>query len=253
MSYILDALRKSEQQRLRGEAPLLITTQITSTVEKRPAYLLYGLFAVILTCAGILIGWLRPWHQDDTVVVKDAITVSQLEAKPSQLAPNSQPLPLEPEKAKKPELLLPAPKLKPTMKLVPGVASIEKDAPESFEAAALQHKAQVNADQPKAPELKIEEASIPPTFEATGNDATETAQEHKIVAIAELPLAIQQEIPKMSISGYAYSNTPKERSVGINDRLLQEGEYLAPGLKLEQITEDGLVFSYKKYLFRHSL
>ncbi len=31
----------------------------------------------------------------------------------------------------------------------------------------------------------------------------------------------------MSISGYAYSSVPKDRSVGINDRVYQEGEYLA--------------------------
>ena len=41
--------------------------------------------------------------------------------------------------------------------------------------------------------------------------------------------------------------------VGINDRLVQEGQYLADGLKLEQITPDGLIFSYKSYRFRKSL
>ena len=96
------------------------------------------------------------------------------------------------------------------------------------------------------------EKTIPPSPEP--NDTIdETVQEQKIIAMTELPLAIQQEIPKMTISGHAYSTVPKERIVGINDRLLQEGEYLSPGLRLEQITADGLVFSYKKYLFRHSL
>jgi general secretion pathway protein B len=64
---------------------------------------------------------------------------------------------------------------------------------------------------------------------------------------------IQQEIPVMSIPVHTYSTTPKERVVGINDRLLQEGDYLAPGLKLEQIAPDGVIFSYKNYLFRHGL
>jgi hypothetical protein len=83
--------------------------------------------------------------------------------------------------------------------------------------------------------------------------SNESAQEQKIVAKDDLPLSIQQEIPRMSISGYAYSSVPKDRSVGINDRVFQEGEYPALGLKLEQINPDSLIFSYKNYHFRQSL
>jgi general secretion pathway protein B len=98
------------------------------------------------------------------------------------------------------------------------------------------------------------EKTVPP-FQAKSADAapTGTAQEQKVVSMAELPLAIQREIPAMSIPVHTYSTTPKERVVGINDRLLQEGDYLAPGLKLEQIAPDGVIFSYKHYLFRHGL
>ena len=73
------------------------------------------------------------------------------------------------------------------------------------------------------------------------------------MAIAELPVSIQQEIPKMSISVHAYSGTPKERLVGLNERMLREGDYLAPGLLLEQITPDGVIMSYKGYRFRRGV
>ena len=79
------------------------------------------------------------------------------------------------------------------------------------------------------------------------------AQEQRVLLMAELPAAIRREIPAMAIPVHTYSETPKERIVGINDRLLREGEYLAPGLKLELIAPDGVVFSYKRYLFRHGL
>lgn len=63
------------------------------------------------------------------------------------------------------------------------------------------------------------EKTITPSPESSSANGVvdETAQEQKIIAMTELPLAIQQEIPKMSISGHAYSNMPKERIVGIND------------------------------------
>jgi general secretion pathway protein B len=279
MSYILDALRKSEQQRLQGEAPLLVTTQTSFRVSKQPALLIYGFLAAILICAGILIGWLRPWQQDKTDTVKDSVALAQQETKPPQIAPMPQPtsqaIVLEPEKPKKYEPVLPTQKPIPATKLASKAESTEQVAPVPARVEAQPRKSQTSADLPKSPEQKspeqkaseqkIDEAATPSTEKAmppspepnsandTHSPTEEAAQQNKIMAMSELPHAIQQEIPAMSISGYAASNIPKERSVGINDRLLQEGEYLAPGLRLEQITEDGLVFSYKKYLFRHSL
>ena len=57
----------------------------------------------------------------------------------------------------------------------------------------------------------------------------------------------------MTISVHAYSGNPGDRLVGINNRLLREGGYLVPGLKLEQITPDGMIFGYKGYSFRRGL
>jgi general secretion pathway protein B len=71
------------------------------------------------------------------------------------------------------------------------------------------------------------------------------------VLFAELPSAIQQEIPKLSILFHLYSGNPKDRLVGINDRMLREGDPVAPGLVLEQVTPDGMVLSYKGYRFLH--
>ena len=64
MSYILDALRKSDQQRRRGAAPALLTGQGTAAAPKQPALLSYGLLALVLLGAGIAIGWLRPWQPE---------------------------------------------------------------------------------------------------------------------------------------------------------------------------------------------
>ena len=256
MSYILDALRKSEQQRLQGEAPLLVSTQLSSNVEKQPTYLLYGLVATTLICAGILIGWWRPWQQDKTELIKDSIALAQDEAKLPQTTPMPQQSPHELEQAIQKSI--------PTSTLVTKAVDNGRDLPKpklklTLKPAEPPHQSQSSNSQPKVPEQTVDEAAAPtmeksiPASPWPSDAIDETAQEQKIVAMTELPLAIQQEIPRMTISGHAYSTVPKERIVGINDRLLQEGEYLSPGLRLEQITADGLVFSYKKYLFRHSL
>ena len=57
----------------------------------------------------------------------------------------------------------------------------------------------------------------------------------------------------MAVTAHSYSKKPKAGFVFVNDRMLHEEELLAPGLKLERITPDGMIFSYKGYRFRRGL
>lgn len=57
----------------------------------------------------------------------------------------------------------------------------------------------------------------------------------------------------MKIQVHAYSSKPKDRLVSINDRILKEGDSLIPGLRLVQITPDGLIFSHKEYRFKRDI
>ena len=57
----------------------------------------------------------------------------------------------------------------------------------------------------------------------------------------------------MTISVHAYSANPTDRLVGINNRMLREGAEVVPGLKLEQITPEGMIFGYKGYSFRRGV
>ena len=79
--------------------------------------------------------------------------------------------------------------------------------------------------------------------------AAAAAPAASVMTMAELPVAIQQELPPMSVSVHAYSGKPAERLVDINGHLLHEGEDVAPGLRLEQITPEGMILSYKGYTF----
>src|SRR5512141_2881513 len=87
MSYILDALRKSDQQRHRGAAPTLLLGQATAVAPRQPAYLYYGLLAAVLLGAGILIGWLRPWQAEQAAPAASVAAGKPAEANPRQAAP----------------------------------------------------------------------------------------------------------------------------------------------------------------------
>lgn len=211
MSYILDALRKSDQQRQRGAAPTLRTAPVTAVAAKQPAFLLVGLFAAVLLGAGIAIGWLRPW-QPEQAPAPQAVAANPLDSSPRQAAQSA-----------------PAPA--PMNRVMPAGAN-----------------AMTRSTAPIAANTAPAEATPAPEESAdTGR------REQKVMTMAELPVPMQDQIPKMSISVHAYSAKPADRLVGINGRLLREGDYPAPDLRLEQITPDGMILSYKGYRFRHGV
>lgn len=241
MSYILDALRKSDQLRRRSGAPTLLLGQAEAATAKQPALFLYALIALVLLGAGVAIGWLRPWQQV-----------------PPAAAPAAQagilPAPQQQQDAKH---SLPSAPAAPA----PVIAAAPEPAPPPAPAHApvqAQGAANLKTVKPATPPKALAsgankaEALVQDQF-ARGDGAAASKPLAEVLAMAELPLAIQQELPSMSISVHAYSSKARERLVGINGRLLHEGENAAPGLKLEQITPDGMILSYKGYTFRRGV
>jgi general secretion pathway protein B len=239
MSYILDALRKSDQQRQRGAAPTLLAGQATAVAPKQPAFLAYGLLAAVLVGAGMVIGWLRPWQPEQAAPGRaESVAAKPLESTPRQPAP----APSEVAPKPKPELQLQnaaplaqaAPALVPTKPQLPARAKPKTDGTPREAAAAVPRKT-------AAPEQPV------------GTAAADAARVQTTISMAELPLSVQQDLPPMTISVHAYSGNPGDRLVGINNRMLREGEYVVPGLRLEQITPEGMIFGYKGYSFRRGV
>ena len=73
MSYILEALKKSDQQRQRGATPTLPTAPVAIAAPKQPVFLYYGLLAAVLLAAGIMIGWLRPWQAEQPTAASEPL------------------------------------------------------------------------------------------------------------------------------------------------------------------------------------
>jgi general secretion pathway protein B len=65
MSYILDALKKSDQERQRGTVPNVHSVQVPLTSElRRRSWWLYAVASALLLNAGLLVWWLRPWKSE---------------------------------------------------------------------------------------------------------------------------------------------------------------------------------------------
>ena len=243
MSYILDALRKSDQQRQRGAAPTLHAGQATAVAPKQPALLAYGLLAAVLVGAGMVIGWLRPWQAEQAA---PAATQSEASVRQS--------VPARPEIATAPApALTPAPVAAPALAPVPAPAAVPVPAPASVKS---QSSASVGTEAPGKPQDEVAAVSSKATAvpqQPPGTAAADSATAQNVISMAELPLALQQELPPMTISFHAYSGNRRDRLVGIDNRMLREGDDVAPGLKLEQITPEGLILGYKGYSFRRGV
>jgi len=200
MSFILDAIKKSDQQRQRGATPTLLTVPAATVESRQPAVFMYWGLAAVTLSAGIAIGWLRPWQAEKTA---PAI----MPAMPPQTAHGPQTPTLQP-----------APQAQEKFAGIP-----RKAAPASV------------------PEQRVQ--AVP------ANAAPEPAA----MALRDLPPAVRREIPELRLSMHAYSPRPEARIVSINDRLLHEGDSAADGVKLEEITPDGMIFSYKEFRFRRGV
>ena len=252
MSYILDALRKSDQQRQRGTSPTLLAVQTTAVARKQPAFLAYGMLAAVLVGAGIVIGWLRPWQSEQAPPGRpEPVAVKPLESTPLESTPR-EPAPAPAEMAPQPK---PEPKLQNATRPAQAVPAPSEMASKPKPKRELPARAKPETDSPshEADAAAPSRTAAPAPERPVDTAAADAAGEQSVISMAELPLSVRQALPAMTISVHAYSEIPAARMVGIDNRILREGEYLVPGLKLEQITPDGMIFGYKEYRFRRGV
>ncbi len=223
MSFILDALRKSDQMRQNNAAPTLTTRQPATPSAQRRSLSNSALGGILLLGAGLglVIGWWQPWTTTATPVA-------------TQAAGRTEPLPATPASPQPAPVATPRPApARPSTPPPPGPS----------------------APHPADIPLTVTAASAAPTATvAPAAAATPAAPaEPPLLALAGLPPNILAELPKLNVSAHGYSKKPKAGFVFINDRMLHEDDTLPPDLKLERITPDGMIFSYKGYRFRRGL
>ncbi len=71
----------------------------------------------------------------------------------------------------------------------------------------------------------------------------------RVLKYYELPSSLRDSMPKLSMSMLLHSKKSEERWVNINGAKVREGQEIASGLKVVEITPDGAVFSYKGQRF----
>lgn len=265
MSYILDALKKSAKERKRGNLPDMLTVQ--DIVVEKPEKGLpwpYLLTAALVLNAGLLVWWLAFSHMGKTkneqavktsspVVVSNALREVSDAAKPSMDSSpqlRSELGPVERTSA-------------PVIEVKPSDTSVKDPVRVIGAKEVAGTRREISPHQPVAVnDTRVARESNPAKLnQAEGNPLpTESSRglpdildENKIYRLSELPLSIRQGLPAFSISALLYSSDSASRMVSINDQMMHEGEFLNGGVKVEEITRDGVVFRHQKIRFRVNL
>ena len=225
MSYILEALKKSQAERQLGELPSIHAPQVqlhdgaaSASARRTPVWLALGGVAVAVAAALLL--W-QPWQADAAAPAAAAVVPAVL----AQAVPA--PLPV----AAPPAAVAPA----PVAAFVPPAAT-----------AAPVHHARPVAE----PKQETPGQAVSPPVAAPAPAAPAPAAEESVPGMRDLPEPIQRQIPAVAIGGYIYSKNPADRLLLIDKVLRHEGEELAPGLVLEKLQPKAAIFSFKGYRYR---
>jgi general secretion pathway protein B len=265
MSYILEALKKLEQKREREETPALLMFSLGSEQarKKRHAWP-YMLAAVLLLNALVMIWWINgreaekgmasadhaaaPMKETGQPVTADLAAAGVAGASAGAAgaqAGGAGPQPLA--AAGRPEARAAA---QPAVNQTAGLGGKEarpEEAGRSGAAAVTGPLAAPSFSLPRA----AENERLPGRTEG-GRERSRRAA-GRVFEISELPPAVRGVLPEFRISGHAYSPDPETRVARINEKILQEGQELAPGLRVNEIVPDGVIFAFQGYLLKVGL
>ncbi len=215
MSFILDALKKSDNKRQEDSVPDLQSVH-AATPAKSSRKLFWALILVVLGInAGLLLWFFAPWQeQTNTEVVSTSRGEEVQVVVPRAAAP-----------AAGSSAVLTTPQ----RQTFAGTA-------ESSVAREVQPLPTVQVRKKPAKKPQISTRS--------------RVKVSSITAIPDLPTSIQHRIAKLHMSVHAYDPENAMASlVRINNRILRAGDMSSNNFLLEEIVMEGAVFSYQGYRF----
>ena len=194
MSSILDALRKSEQERQKTTGQgMSLPYPATLKYEKDSRLIPVLLKIVVAVCIAIAIWWTGFTTNDNKPAAIPPVSISPVELQPKPVA------------------------------IAPETTSV----PKRMNASHGEHIAKVPRQQP----------------------ATNPVESTPIAAVPSRPASDPiKGLPPLEVSGFIHNEQGDNMAI-VNDKLVKEGDEVSPGLRVEKIKDDSVIFNYKGYVF----
>lgn len=259
MSYILDALKKSQRQRELGSVPRLTTEQLVAH-RRGSGIVPWAVAGAALATAAVLVALYGPFGRPPVARTDRTTTPGAEVSPPTPSVDTPQPAPrgTVPVAAEDGQGTVPAP-------LPAAVPADSTDVPDVVRARAVAAPETVRPGEIPAPdEIGTPAATNGPVAKAevavpTGSPAAETQPGTASVAddgvqsvplLSELSFDLQRSLPALALNVHVYAQLPKDRFVFLNMQKYREGERTREGVLIEEITPEGVVLRRGQQRFR---
>lgn len=255
MSYILEALKKSDRERKQGQVPDLQSIHgrqpVVGRKKKKVALRLWGVATLVLIMISLALYW---GVQKRNTALQEKLAA--LEKSVGQL--REQPVAAVQERS--------GPKLVAREAAAPVPAPVGSVPPQPRPKAEVSNSV-VRDTHPSRPVVRepapvteatvIRPENLPPKVQADTTQERVVADKPKGASTAgdaplleELPEATQKQLPPLKFAGHAYAKEAEKRMIMINNRICREGDLVEEHLVLEQILWEGVLLRYQDIRFR---
>jgi len=244
MSYILEALKKADQERDIGAVPDLESTH-ESVRPKSRSYGWLWIVAPLLIVNGALVAVVLMRQETDVPVTanvpleQQASVINDQPLQPVQRTQKPR-LPVVRESAAPPVIVeSPAPASSPQLEISKPVI------------AASEPVVSPEPVVPPDPEPVVEKRALPREQPATQAVAPPAgADTSQVPDWSELSLEFRSEVTLPRLDVHVYSEDPQRRFILVDLDKYREGETLESGLELIEIQPDGIILSHEGRRFR---
>jgi general secretion pathway protein B len=239
MSFILDALKKSESDRQRQSGPALFEVKVTPPKPRFPYWALALAALLVINIAVAAWVFLHRAPPEETAAVESLPTQSRAQEREPAAATASP----------------------PSQSVAPVTAAPTTAAsapPASAVAATSSPPEPVLSDsEPKDAALNPDdyEPAVTPAkqYPDQAGARVKSGTESGLKSYSDAAQSPDSRLPALRIDLHVYAAKPQDRFVLINMHRLHEGDTLPEGVRVESITPEGVVVSYRgsKYILEH--
>lgn len=232
MSFILDALKKSETERQRGDAPALHEMKMAPARQGVATWLIVLAALLAINIVVLTVVLLRGNH--GAPVAADAGT----ESAPAAAAVTSPvPAPVPPAA---PAATVAAPPASPAAGPADSGAADATPAGRVGGAGRPSDDDAPAVEPPRgAPASTGAPGNVSGGVEATGGNSGELPTYQQVAS------APGSTLPELSLNLHSYSSNPADRFIFLNMTRLREGQTSPQGIRVEAITPDGAILSWQ--------
>ena len=227
MSYILDALRKSEQERQPGTPARPGGPVHNVSLPWRGGWLLViGIILLLFLLAAAVVFW----HSTVSRISSEAaVAVTSPSVAPTAAPPAAETVAVTP----------------------PPVMAVKRESPVRDLAEQTQVPVPVTSKKPStAPRRKVAAIKQRPSSQADGPAVL--LETDNTPLLQQMPPEMQRAIPPMAVTIHVYSPQESQRILFINNHEYHKGSLIEGGARVEEIVPDGVVLSYQGERFKLS-